>query len=197
MQSNHIQIFHQTKPLINLINLDLSNNVLTSFILDMKDLLPKIITVSLENNTLMDFQPIDSNLNHTLNHLNLNGNQIRNINAYQWILKNRNITSWKDNFPICDCSSEGTLKKLNKEKIVHKCILPLPGDVHVQIHLFTCPSTDRRDSSCTYFGSLYLCFFTKKRFYVIIEMLKQNFQLQFHHLLRQFSIARMPFGRPQ
>lgn len=164
LKNNQLRTFYLIKPLVNLINLDLSNNVLTSFILNIKDLLPKIRTVSLENNTLMNFEPIDSNLKNSLKHLNLKRNQIRNMNAYEWILKNRGKANWKDNFPICDCSSEETLKKLRKKNIVKKCILPVPGDVQVQINFFYCPPNDHRDSSCVYFIGLYIkIIFSKRR----------------------------------
>lgn len=160
LQNNRLQTFNLTKPLVNLIKLDLSNNFLTRFILDMQYLLPNIKTVFLEKNKLTDFQPIDTNLNHTLEHLNLDGNQIRNMDAYEWILQNRHLTniSWIDNFPICDCSSEETLNQLYEEGIVENCVLPVPGDVQVHISNFQCPSTDSRDFLCPFFQGIYSYF---------------------------------------
>lgn len=116
LQNNRLQTFNLTKPLVNLIKLDLSNNSLARFILDLQNMLSNIKTVCLEKNKLTDFQPIDKNLNHTLEHLNLDGNQIRNINAYEWILQNRHLTniSWNDNFPIVNLKKRWTdcMKKI-------------------------------------------------------------------------------------
>lgn len=151
LSMNQLQKFDLTKPLVNLKTLDLSKNFLTKFILDMKDFLPKIRNVSVQNNKILDFQPIDNKLNHTLRELNLNGNQIRNINTYKWILETKSLISCEGNFPICDCSYEETLDKLYGRNIVHECILPVPGDVHVKIRQFFCSATD---PDCIYFTGL-------------------------------------------
>lgn len=169
---NKLETFHLTNSLINLNSLDLSRNKFKSFILDLRDLLPNIKDVSLESNRLMEFQVIDNNFNHTLEKLILDSNKIRNVNAYEWILKSRTITntSCKGNFPICDCSINDTLDKFKKENIVDSCIILLPEDVEVKIGDFLkwmCP----HNPNCTFLNGLYFFKQTNKQKFKLTALL--------------------------
>lgn len=162
LRDNFLETFELTKPLINLVSLDLGQNSLTRFILDMKDLLPKINSVHLGANKIIDFQPIDNASNQTLEIINLDINQIRNMNAYEWILHNKKVltrVSCFGNFPVCDCNFKTTLDNLFKQKIVQNCILPVPGELQIDIKTFECPANDIRESFCPLFTGLF-----KKKF---------------------------------
>lgn len=160
---NEIQAFELTRSLVNLEELDLFGNSLTSFVLDLQQFLPNIKSVNLSRNTIRDLQVIDDKSHHPLVMLNLDENRIRNHEAYEWIFQNQNKTSFEGSIPVCDCNSKKMLDKFYDENFVDNCTLPLPEDVRVNILNFPCPAVDLRDN-CSYFNGLYkrFLFFTEK-----------------------------------
>lgn len=142
LSSNQIQTFDLNKELVLLAILNLKENSLTRFVLDLAKLLPKIITVNLRDNAIRDLKIIEDKLSHTLSELKLDGNQIGNIDAYEWIYQNKTLITLENNFPVCDCSSEKLLRELYERNYVTFCSLLLPVDVRVRIDMFKCPEND-------------------------------------------------------
>lgn len=154
-----------TKPLKNLKNLYLPFNQLTTFVLDLKEILPKIHEVALDNNQIWDLQINESSSNYSLSlqQLNVSENNIHNIETYEWIFKNqgRINVSWDENFPRCDCNTRQTLVTLNKasnelydKNFVEHCQLPLPEMILIHFHALRCVEDIKEEEekrSCAYY----------------------------------------------